>query len=249
MASRENVLSRGKCGRAGNFDLQQGKRGEPCEVPGPSRDSAPGRTRGRATTSQVTKPSALVKPQPSPTTVHLAHHSSGSAALPTPPDPVQAVNPRPRIPRTSAPEGRMPENALPSHLWSHTGPSPGLARSSFPPRPSLQTSGQQAQVGSFLRRVLFIHSSSIYRGQRGQAMLSTERQLPYLQLPPHPPPRSLCTHKGPAWIASEPPARGHGAPSGGLSSRGSAGPISPWPSGPLGTWGSNWLTWSCCPPP
>lgn len=51
MASRENVLSRGKCGRAGNFDLQQGKRGEPCEVPEPSRDSVPGRTRGRATTS------------------------------------------------------------------------------------------------------------------------------------------------------------------------------------------------------
>lgn len=195
MASRENVLSRGKCGRAGNFDLQQGKRGEPCEVPGPSRDSAPGRTRGRATTSAESWHLSGYKAVSSGKAAALSYHSTPCTPLlgvrsppppPRPPDPVQAVNPRPRIPRTSAPEGRMPENALPSHLWSHTGPSPGLARSSFPPRPSLQTSGQQAQVGSFLRRVLFIHSSSIYRGQRGQAMLSTERQLPYLQLPPHP---------------------------------------------------------------
>lgn len=61
----------------------------------PSRDSVPDRTRGRAAistesrTSQVPKPSAPVKPQPSPPTAHLAHRCSGSTALP----PTEALPP------------------------------------------------------------------------------------------------------------------------------------------------------------
>lgn len=55
----------------------------------------------------------------------------------------------------------MPENALTSHLWSHTRPSPDLVRSSFPPQPGLQISGQQAP-GGLIFKESFIHPSIQY---------------------------------------------------------------------------------------
>ena len=43
-----------------------------------------------------------------------------------------------------------------------------------------------------------------------------------------PPPQSLCTHKGPAWITFKATWQRPWGYVWGLSSRGSAGPISPW---------------------
>lgn len=90
------------------------------------------------------------------------------------------------------------------------------------------------------KEVLFIHSSSIYRGQRGLAMLK-HRGSCHTCSCPHP---SHYVHiKGMAWITSEPPAtKTWGSKLGSLSS-GSAGPgHNPWPHQASGNMGApNWF--------
>lgn len=62
------------------------------------------------------------------------------------------------------------------------------------------------------------------------------------------PPPSLCTDKGPAWITFKAIWQKPWGYVWGPSSRGSAGPITPWHQALREHWGSNWLSRSCCSP-